>query len=273
MTTRKTQTRWACSGTAAPDFMRLVNTRTSSSGSATGSCHCSTPAGMPVLFRSCLTAAIPGSRDVVTRFPARMPRLRRTSLTLRAPLTSPFAFRSSNESSGRQSGLTCSPPSFSPRRQQQESRSDLTRGRTLVKRRRAQAVLDGPCRHLGPRADSQLVADSLDVALVGALGDEQTLRDLPVRHSRGDHRRDLSLPPAQRAGLGKRFAHRSARRPVLAERVVQRLGRAHGFPLAPRGFGPAPVAQARACLPAFLLQLPCPVGPGRERVLAGQALG
>ena len=99
--TLNTHTRCTCSGTAAPRFIRLVNTRRLSSGSATGSCHCSTPAGMPVLFNAFLAAVMPGSRDVVTRFARRIPPLRRTSLTFRAPLSSPFAFRSSSESSGR----------------------------------------------------------------------------------------------------------------------------------------------------------------------------
>jgi hypothetical protein len=63
-----------------------MNMTTPSIGTSTGSCQCSVPAAMPVLFKSFLAAAMPVSRDVVTWLPARIPRFRRTSATLAAPL-------------------------------------------------------------------------------------------------------------------------------------------------------------------------------------------
>src|SRR5256885_17262867 len=75
-------------------------------------------------------------------------------------------------------------------------RSDSTLGRGLVKLRRPEAVLHGPHGNLRSRADAELVADPLQVALDGAFGDEQLLGDGAAGHARRNHRCDLSLATA-----------------------------------------------------------------------------
>jgi hypothetical protein len=44
-------------------------------------------------------------------------------------------------------------------------------------------VLDRPCRHLRTRSKAELVANALDVAFRGALGDKQAVGDLPIGHA------------------------------------------------------------------------------------------
>jgi hypothetical protein len=45
--------------------------------------------------------------------------------------------------------------------------------------------------------ETQLASQLLDVALGGALGDEQTGCDLAIGQSLGDEARDLSFPPGE----------------------------------------------------------------------------
>src|SRR5689334_2676378 len=160
-----------------------MNTATLSSGVTMGTCHCSTPAGIPVRLRSLCAAATPASRDVVIWFADRIPRCLRTSLTIRAPLTSPFALRSSNESSGRQADISGPLPTKCRANCSWGSESDLTPGRSLVKRLRVEAACNGPRCDLRPGADPELVADPFDVTFGGPLGDEESLSDLLIRHA------------------------------------------------------------------------------------------
>ena len=63
-----------------------------------------------------------------------------------------------------------------------------------------------PVGDLLPRAESELAADLLDVALSCALRDEKASRDLAIRQSLSDKGRHLSLPPSEVARV-----HRMAR--------------------------------------------------------------
>src|SRR5216684_1933633 len=124
-------------------------------------------------------------------------------------------------------------------------RSDSTRRWVLVKLAGTEPMLDRPGGDLRPRADTKLVADPLDMALGGALGDEKPLGDLAVRHAVGDHRGNLALSAAQWARLQNRLGLGA----ILLQRVLQRPCRAHGFSVAPRAIGatrPKAAAGSRA---------------------------
>src|SRR5215831_3660176 len=77
-----------------------------------------------------------------------------------------------------------------------------------------------PGGDLGPRAEAELVQDAADVAVNGALGDEQARPDLSVGQAVGDQPRDLVFPLAERTGAG--LAGGRGGRCWLAERERQR---------------------------------------------------
>jgi len=52
-----------------------------------------------------------------------------------------------------------------------------------------------PGGDLGSRIEAELVQDAADVAVDGALGDEQACPDLLVGQAVGDQLRDLGFPP------------------------------------------------------------------------------
>src|SRR5690349_24608592 len=54
-----------------------------------------------------------------------------------------------------------------------------------------------PRRDLAAGAEAELGQDVLDVVLRGAFGDDESPRDLAVRHALGDQRRDLVFTAAQ----------------------------------------------------------------------------
>src|ERR1700681_4914252 len=72
------------------------------------------------------------------------------------------------------------------------------RRRDVVARSCRESVLDGPGRDLGPRTNTELVPDPLDVSLGRALRDEQPLADLAVGQAGCYQRCDFALAPAQR---------------------------------------------------------------------------
>src|SRR5437773_8895023 len=64
-------------------------------------------------------------------------------------------------------------------------------------------VRDYPGGDLGPGAEAELVQDAADVAVDGALGDEQPRADLLVRQAVGDQSRDIRLTRTDRRGRAR----------------------------------------------------------------------
>src|SRR2546425_12989256 len=106
-----------------------------------------------------------------------------------------------------------------------------------------QAALDGPGRHFGARSNAELVPDAFHMTLGGSLGDEQTLSDLLVGHTRSHHGHHLAFTPAQHSSVGERFCGGGLSLPRAFER-------------APRGARPAPLSPTLA---------PPPWAPPRAR--------
>src|SRR6266850_1374418 len=207
-------------------------------------------------------SSIPGSRDVITRFETSTPRLRSAALMRAAP-----GFPSMTRSSGFHSFFLlklC--PSQIARFRQSFPRSDLTQGRVLVKVAGDKAVLDRPGCDLGLGPDPQLVSDSLDVALRGALGDEQPLRYLPAGQTGCDQSHHLALSAAERADLCARFRLGPAR----AQRVLERPGGAHRLTVVP---GAVALSRAKPSPGALgcLFELADPGRPGAQRPLTRHA--
>src|SRR5437773_3809685 len=69
-------------------------------------------------------------------------------------------------------------------------------------------VRDYPGGDLGPGAEAELVQDAADVAVDGALGDEQPRADLLVGQAVSDQPRDIRLARAERPGHGQARAGR-----------------------------------------------------------------
>src|SRR6202171_6357784 len=111
-------------------------------------------------------------------------------------------------------------------------RSDSTPRRVLVKVAGDNPMLDRPGRNLGSRPEAQLVSNSLDVALGGALGDKQAVGDLSVGHAAGDHCDDLAFPTAQWAGVIRWFRVHLA----LVKCVLQHAVGAHRQTVVPGAF-------------------------------------
>src|SRR2546428_971005 len=105
-----------------------------------------------------------------------------------------------------------------------------------------QAALDGPGRHFGARSNAELVPDAFHMTLGGSLGDEQTLSDLLVGHTRSHHGHHLAFTPAQHSSVGERFCGGSLFIPS-------------GFQRPSGGEGPAPLP------PPLAPRLPPPPRP------------
>src|SRR5262249_8840302 len=86
--------------------------------------------------------------------------------------------------------------------------------------RAAGGPLADPRADLGPVVRAELVADLDDVALDGAHGEAETLRDRQVREALGDQRSDLVLTARQLTRAAGRPWHSPSpiRRPTVAGR-------------------------------------------------------
>src|SRR5215831_21287409 len=78
-----------------------------------------------------------------------------------------------------------------------------------------------PGGYLGPRIEAELVQGAADVAVNGALGDEQARPDLPIGQAVGDQPRDFGFPFPERSGAGL-AGDRGGSLCWLAERKRQR---------------------------------------------------
>jgi hypothetical protein len=74
-------------------------------------------------------------------------------------------------------------------------------------------VLNGPCRDLNARSQTEAVQDALNVAFGGPFGNDQTLGDLAVCAALGNQSYDLEFAPTQ------------ARRMLFRRAVLARTGR------------------------------------------------
>src|SRR5438094_5062267 len=83
-------------------------------------------------------------------------------------------------------------------------------------------VRDYPGGDLGPGAEAELVQDAADVAVDGALGDEQPRADLLVGQAVGDQPGDIRLARAERPGRGRSRVGRTRARRARARRVRAR---------------------------------------------------
>src|SRR5436190_20125803 len=80
-------------------------------------------------------------------------------------------------------------------------------------------VRDYPGGDLGPGAEAELVQDAADVAVDGALGDEQPRADLLVGQAVGDQPGDVRLARAERPGRGRSRVGRARARRARARRL------------------------------------------------------
>src|SRR5256885_15451409 len=84
-----------------------------------------------------------------------------------------------------------------------------------------------PAGDLGPGVEAELVEDAADVAVHGALGNEQACPDLLVAQALGDQPSHVGLPPPEPA-KGAVAGAAGSRRSLawLAQRQCDQIGRA-----------------------------------------------